>query len=289
MLIKIGPCVQHFKILLSMLFLGALGLLLYCGVSKSGGDITFVERVIRFQFEVSNVSNDFIEENHFRFLVPAELSDRQTMLNIKSDYDISVLSGDGRKRYAKVDLGAMAPRSIKIVVVDVRVAVADGAIKDRVNKELYLADARYAESNSKEIRMIADEFALKSPQSVFKWGAANIAKDDYQPEPKGAIAAVSSRSGDCTEHMFTFIALARSLEIPSRGLAGFVIEGDVGLVSASEYHNWAEYYDHGAWRIADTFFEVLDESYSKYVIFDMPDGSGKQSFVTASDSLEVRL
>lgn len=288
--IKIKQCAPHFKIILLLLVFSALGCLLYWGHNKNDSDnINMMEKVLRFKFEVRNVSNDFVAENHFSFLVPADIARRQKVLDIKSDYKILVRSEGDRVSYAEVDLGVMAPRSIKIVSVDIRVALADGPVRSDADDKKHLAEARYIESESRQVQSIVDLLDVKSPGATFKWTVANIAKESYHREAKGALAAINSRSGDCTEHMFTFMALARALEIPTRGIAGFLAKKNVTLVSGSEYHNWSEYYDGGKWKLADTFYGAFDDLYPNYIVFDILDDAEFKSFVTASDNLEVRL
>ena len=40
---------------------------------------------------------------------------------------------------------------------------------------------------------------------------------------------------------------------------------EAGVVRPSAYHDWAEYYDGGRWRIADAQQGNLDENYTDYV------------------------
>lgn len=73
-------------------------------------------------------------------------------------------------------------------------------------------------------------------------------RDEYVPSYSNALEALKSGRGDCTEHSILFVALARSLGIPSRVAVGIAYwpPGD-----GFGWHAWAEVYAGGAWYSVD--------------------------------------
>ena len=94
--------------------------------------------------------------------------------------------------------------------------------------------------------------------------------------------------------MYLFVALARALGVPARGVGGFVVDGDAVLKS-SNYHNWAEFHADGAWRLADPHRKVFADQRSRYIAMRIigeqehgPMGNSHR-FLAEDERLEVRM
>lgn len=79
-----------------------------------------------------------------------------------------------------------------------------------------------------------------------------------------ASEALSSRSGDCTEHAVLFSALAKISGIPTRLATGLVYVG--GAKPAFGYHEWAEIHVGGRWHPVDPTFgqDTADATHVKF-------------------------
>jgi len=64
--------------------------------------------------------------------------------------------------------------------------------------------------------------------------------------------------------MHLFVALCRANKIPARCIGGYVRRENATLKPA-DYHNWAEFYQDGAWRIADPQRKLFMRNQSHYV------------------------
>ncbi|MFC2085147.1 transglutaminase family protein [Bacteroidota bacterium] len=71
---------------------------------------------------------------------------------------------------------------------------------------------------------------------LFEWIRSSM-KYVYPPEKRGAVEALRTCEGDCGQYSNLFIALARSLGIPSRQQSGFNFHPD-----KLGYHVWSEIY-----------------------------------------------
>jgi transglutaminase-like putative cysteine protease len=113
-------------------------------------------------------------------------------------------------------------------------------------------------------------------RNIFSWVSANIRYAGYRSETLGARQTLETKSGDCTEFVYLFVALCRANKIPARPIGGFVCKDDRELNSA-DYHNWAEFYIDGAWRIADPQGKRFMEKESEYIAFCRLGGSGENT------------
>ena len=105
---------------------------------------------------------------------------------------------------------------------------------------------------------------LETARRIHQWVAGHLSYAGYLRDARGALYALEKRRGDCTEYMHLFIALARANGIPARGMAGYLVEKD-SVVRSAAFHNWAEFYADGAWRIADAQRGSFDRGYGRYI------------------------
>jgi transglutaminase-like putative cysteine protease len=90
---------------------------------------------------------------------------------------------------------------------------------------------------------------------------AGYLADDY-----GALYALTNRRGDCTEYAYLATALARASSIPARMVGGYVTDRDI-TPRAGDYHNWAELYIDGSWRLLDAQKGNWLQPIDQYVAF----------------------
>jgi transglutaminase-like putative cysteine protease len=129
---------------------------------------------------------------------------------------------------------------------------------------------------------------------INEWVARHIRYTGYAREDRGALYALNSGRGDCTEYMYLFVALCRTKGIPARGVCGYVCENG-GVLKPSGYHNWAEFYDQGAWRIADPQKKVFMRNGDQYIAMRIINraerdfGGGLHRFRFAGEGLSVKM
>lgn len=91
-----------------------------------------------------------------------------------------------------------------------------------------------------------------------------------------ASEVLAAGKGDCTEHTVLFLALARSLGIPARGVFGLVYSRYEDGVNALYWHAWAEVRAGGEWIPLDPTFgqPVADATHVALGGGERPDGVG---------------
>jgi transglutaminase-like putative cysteine protease len=87
------------------------------------------------------------------------------------------------------------------------------------------------------------------------------------------VRALQDKAGDCTEHAYLLAALLRANSVPTRVMGGYLMS-ESGLLRPHDYHNWAEFYQDGAWRIADPHQGNFLRNASKYVATHVMSSSG---------------
>ncbi len=87
---------------------------------------------------------------------------------------------------------------------------------------------------------------------------------------------LASGKGDCTEHAVLFVALARALGIPARGVHGLVYARYADGQDALYWHAWAEVLSAGEWIAVDPTFgqPVADATHIKLGSENQDDAMG---------------
>ena len=107
-------------------------------------------------------------------------------------------------------------------------------------RHAYLSPAAGIESDSPEIREAALRIvagyddAREQINVLSRWIALNVA--DEAVDNPSALKVLRERRGECQAHTLLFAALARSLGIPTRLIAGLLYIEGLGFF----YHSWAE-------------------------------------------------
>lgn len=131
---------------------------------------------------------------------------------------------------------------------------------------------------------------LETARRTFQWVIDHLRDPGYVREEHGALYALQHRSGDCTESMDLFVALARANGVPSQRASGYVVEGS-GVLRAAAYHDWALFYADGVWRISDPQRRAFATGDADYVAFRVGRGgrSDARRFWFSGTGLEARM
>jgi hypothetical protein len=95
--------------------------------------------------------------------------------------------------------------------------------------------------------------ATTASRKITKWLYSNIEKVPVASVPS-ATEVLRSMRGDCNEHTTLFTALARSLGIPTRPVAGIVYSETLFEEGAFYYHAWPEVWLGDRWVPVDPTF-----------------------------------
>jgi transglutaminase-like putative cysteine protease len=94
--------------------------------------------------------------------------------------------------------------------------------------------------------------------------------------------------------MYLFVALCRANKIPARGIGGYLGSNNP-MLKPDAYHNWAECYIDGAWRIIDPQKKVFMPEPARYIalhiIGDAPKNpiSGPYKFAYKGEGIQIEM
>jgi hypothetical protein len=143
------------------------------------------------------------------------------------------------------------------MVFDVR-RLEKGVYSEDINPEQYLQAENLVPSDIK-FQSIAEEVVKGKTDDLVRARAIYdhvIEKMRYAKYGSGwgkgdAVFACDSERGNCTDFHSYFIALARSVGIPSRFAIGASIPSARDAGGVDGYHCWAEFYTNGKWWPVD--------------------------------------
>jgi hypothetical protein len=202
------------------------------------------------------------------------------------DFHVTSITGELRRPIAaRTNQSVKIPTSLSNVV---RVHAMDEATRmpEGVTPELNIGpsfkkaspvletDDRFVKKLAKDF--VDDESLGKSKlerlrRGVFDW-VKNKTFQPFTPKMSTAAEAARSQAGDSTEHALLLAAVVRSLNVPSRVVAGLVYNRD-DKSPAMVYHCWTEVYLRDHWVSIDASREEsrTDATYLRLVDSDMAD------------------
>jgi hypothetical protein len=226
-------------------------------------------RHIQYSFTMQNTTNHFIKKAEFWAYAPVKQTSTQRCLYIDASYNYQLIQDDLGNQVLHFKFDELLPYSTRIILIRAKLSLSDTPNKIPV-KDIapFLLAEKYIESDTPEISMFAKKFKdpepVESAKKIFNWVSHNVEYSGYLKSDRGALYALTNKKGDCTEFMYLFTALCRANNIPARGIGGYICK-ESKILEPSDYHNWAEFYDDGAWRIADPQKEVFMQNESHYI------------------------
>lgn len=237
---------------------------------------------IQYSFTMQNTTNRFITKAEFWVYAPVKQTSTQQCLQINASYNYQLIQDALGNQILHFTFDDLPPYSTRIIIVRAMLALSDTPNKIPVKSLTpFLSAEEYIESDTPEISMFAKKFKdpepVKSAEKIFNWVSHNVEYSGYLKNDRGALYALRNRKGDCSECMCLFTALCRANKIPARGIGGYVCKENK-ILDPSGYHNWAEFYDDGAWKIADPQKEVFMQNCSHYIAMKII-GNSKEDFM----------
>jgi len=257
---------------------------------EDNADQESTQKIIKFSFILKNNSSEYIDATEFITNLPLSIDGIQKLESITSTEEYTINEDDKLNPYIKFEIYNFTPYSTKIVDMTLFVKKYNRKYSSKIEKNIYLKEEKYIEKNSSQVIKIIQAEKIKEPFLIYDWLSRNIQDVGYIRENKGARFALEHLIGDCTEHMYAFIAIARNNGIPARGMAGFYVEDDITIANSSLYHNWAEYYDDQSWIISDSQKNKFNEDYKSYIAYRVIGGDEENAeFTNRFMSIDPRI
>lgn len=241
------------------------------GLLGSGGDSSEMKRRVRFSFTLQNDSAQPIAQATLSVYAPVRLTSYQRLEALSASLPAEVQVDPLGNQILRLRIDTLAPYASRVVTVDAELAIGDkphGIANPEALLALFSRPERYIESDSPKLKEIARslraESAMQTAQRTFVWVRQSLAPTSFTAEDRGALRALEDRAGDCTEHAYLFVALLRANGVPARTVGGYLAP-ESGLLRPHDYHNWAEFYAHGAWHLADPHQGNFARDARKYI------------------------
>ena len=253
-----------------------------------------IEKTLRFTYTLKNISNELVENADFVAMIPAEIKGSQHIVSISTTEKYSLENKDLLSQSMKFQIKNIPPFSSKVISITIVLGMSEKPKNEIHNKNEYLKAEKYIEKDSltvKNVSALLDKTTKNSyAKSTFEWLINNVKDAGYVSDNKGAQYAIEKLLGDCTEYMYAFVALERANDTPARAIAGFFMPQPAGILNASDYHNWAEFYDAGKWKLADPQKRIFDQQYQNYIVVRFLSGeSSANRFLITDNRLTVSL
>ena len=229
-----------------------------------------VIRQIHYRFLVYNQTNSALHDARVPLFAPVPSNAHQETISVEASRQFTIQDDEIGNREVVVTM-LLPPRSTTALSVTASVGLRRAPISEAlVSGDIYLRNQPGIDVNHPEIKALATNLkrntTIETARSIYEWVHQNIRDTGFTKEDRGALFALKEKQGDCTEFSNLFVALARANGVPSRPLAGFVVEQD-SVLKPFNYHNWSEFYDGRYWRIVDANKGVFDSGYDRYVTF----------------------
>ncbi|MGA1826301.1 MAG: transglutaminase-like domain-containing protein [bacterium] len=237
--------------------------------NEAAGAQYTLPRQIRYTLSVQNIENKSAGEIKLWVYAPSLKTSHQALKDLTVSYPARILQDDEDNIICVFTVPEMAPYETKIFRFKANIAMNDlpcGIPLDK--KERYLQAERLIEKDHPQILKKASELQKDDPYqtalSLYQWVSMNIKGAGLTGEDKGALYAIEHRHGDCTEYAALFVALCRACDIPARMLCGYICQRNC-IVTAFDFHNWAEFYHKGAWHLVDAERKLFDTAGDQYI------------------------
>ena len=236
-----------------------------------------IARNIQYSYTLQNKTNRVIEKAEFWAHAPVRLTASQRFRDLTANYPFQLISDTYGNQVLHFTFEKLAPYAARIITIKATLMVSRSANETAAEPEAAdLQPENYIESDHPAVRRLAAKLresdAMATITAVFNWVAGHVRYSGYAAQDRGALYALRHQKGDCTEYMDLFVALCRASGLPSRRVGGYLSPED-RVLNGREYHNWAEFYENGVWKIADPQNKVLMQNQSDYIAMRIIRGS----------------
>lgn len=232
-------------------------------------DRDWTRKILRFNLTVRNVRDAKVGVEHLNVYVPATTSNQRLVSIDTTQPFVEEIDDLGNRMlvFTLRDLAPFATRRISITsVVEVATIPNDAEVQ---HNGAFEGDEPMVERDHPEIRALATSIekdrASDYVDQVYQWVRNNLTYAGFVADDMGALSALKTRRGDCSEFAYLVAALNRVRGVPTKVLGGYVVSSNA-VVKASEYHNWNEVLLDGKWQLVDAQKGAFLTNLNSYVV-----------------------
>lgn len=223
--------------------------------------------VLRFSVLMSNPGAQALQGQRLWMYLPVEQGVHGRVVRQDVDAPHSFMSDRLGHNIVEVRPDTLAGHAKRIARITVALDAGAPVPSGTGAQTQWLAPQVHMESDHPEMVQAAWPLRRNTPHDtalqIYEWVAANMAYAGYLGEDLGALRALQTRRGDCTEYAALVVALCRACGVPARMVGGYFTQRSLAP-RPSDYHNWAEIWLDGRWRVADAQlrqWQTLEQHY----------------------------
>lgn len=227
-------------------------------------------RQVRYGFTINNTKGMPQDEAVFCTYAPIRQTSQQRCVRLEVSPPADLLTDRLGNQILRFNIAPVPPFGVVIVTVkaDLMLAEQPASVSRTEPAKLFSRPGQGVESDNAEIVKLARSLKAKKPiqtaRQISDWVSANIEDAGYIRNNRGALYALQSMKGDCTEYASLFAALCRADEVPARVVGGYLCNANA-ILNGAGYHNWAEFFDGKVWKVADPFLKSFDKNDKSYI------------------------
>ncbi|RJP83634.1 MAG: transglutaminase domain-containing protein [Desulfobacteraceae bacterium] len=241
-----------------------------------------IPRSVRYGFTIQNNGNRLVKTGLFRTWAPVENTATQHCENINASIPFQIVPDMLGNQMLEFVLTNIPPHGIKIISITADLTLSEANnLLEKDNPQIFLKPETYIESDQPNLIQQANSLKkdgiFETALNIHDWVAGHIEYTGYIKKDRGALYAFHNKKGDCTEYMYLFVAFCRALEIPARGVCGYVCKEN-SILRPAEFHNWAEFNHKGRWILSDPQNRLFQKGAENYIAMRIlgPSGNNPQ-------------
>lgn len=228
-----------------------------------------IPRHIQYQYTLQNKTDHLVKNAELWTYAPVSQTATQRCARIESSHPYKLTQDILGNQALRFTFDEFPPYATRIITVKAELLLSNRANPlSKQNLQTFLVPEKYIEADAPAIYDLAQKLKARTPlktaERIFQWVANNVQYVGYLPNDRGALYALTHQKGDCTEFMYLFAALCRANNIPARCIGGYICREN-RILKPADYHNWAEFYHDGVWRISDPQNRVFKPDPSNYI------------------------
>lgn len=258
-----------------------------------------VSRQIKYSFTLQNRTDHLLKEVEFWTYAPVKETSTQRTIKLDVSHPYELIEDSLGNQVLHFTFKNMPPFATKIITIAASLELSEiSNVLPEKDIRGFLKPEKYIESDDPELAGFANKFTSAEPaktaRNIFTWVADNLEYTGYLKDNHGALYALKNKKGDCTEYMSLFVAFSRANNVPARGIGGYIVTANA-ILKPYEYHNWAEFYDDGVWKIVDPQNKVFMQDQSHYIAMRIIGGLKNNPmgdfdrYRSAGDGLKVQM
>ena len=241
---------------------------MFSGSEQSDYDI---ERTFSYSFTLQNKTNKVLNNVDFWVYAPVEETSNQKVKSVTASHSYKLTKDKLGNQVLHFKIEQFPPYASKIIKLESKLLLSNKPVSKKIlHKDIFLQSEKYVEVENSQIKMIANQFTiadkLKNAKNTMNWVHQNIKYAGYIEDDRGALYALKTRKGDCTEYMYLYTALMRNQGLPTRNMGGYIYK-ESRVLKAEDFHNWSEVYLDGKWQVVDPQNGKFLENQNNYIAF----------------------